>query len=855
MSDNDVKIKVSLDGDKVVIAGLQGIGDATSETDSKMGKLVSGGLAGAGKALVGFAGAAAAAGGALAASVVSSYAAAQQSVGGIETLFKGSADTLKGYAANAYQTAGLSANAYMEQVTSFSASLIQGLGGDTAKAAELSNVAMISMSDNANKFGTNIGDIQNAYQGFAKQNFTMLDNLKLGYGGTQEEMQRLLDHASQLPGAMGQKFDLNNFADVVQAIQLVQEEMGVAGTTAKEASSTISGSVGQMKGAWDNLLVSLGAAGDDSLAFLDLQKQAEAVVSSLGTVIGNVTPVIESLGQSFVTLGPQIGTMIQGLVGAVAEAIPAILNAGVAIVNGLLAGIASALPGLITALIPGIVGLVNSLSGMLPLLMDAGLQAVGAMVMGLAQAAPTIITSLTEAVTGMAQALINNLPQLLNAGLQLMLGLAQGVMQAIPILIEAIPPLLEGWMQFLTDGIPLIMEAGMQLFMGLLEALPTVITALVEALPQIIDTFITWITSSIPMILEAGIQLFMALVQALPQVVMLLVEALPTLINGIITGLLTAIPQLIQAGIQLFISLIQALPQIITTIVQAIPQIITGIVTALLNAIPQLIQAGIQLLISLIQALPQIITTIVAAIPQIIGGILGALAGSIPQIVSMGVTLIGSLINNIGSAIGMIVGAIPQVISGIVNALGAGVGAVAEVGANLVRGIWDGISGAAGWLMDQIGGFANDVMSNIGSFFGIHSPSTRMRDEIGQFLPPGIGLGVAQNKDKAIQPIRDLGSDIMAELDSLDVQTSLAANAAIQQTMVPLRATATPNAPLSVEASIDTASLGAVISNAFSQDSPDQVPVTLSRESVRELSTAIVDAIRVQSRQGVTVLG
>ena len=310
MADNDVKIKVSLDGDKVVISGLEGIGDAADKADSKLGNMAKGGLIGAGKALVGFATAAAAAGGTLVAGVASQYAQYQQNIGGIETLFGDAAGRMKDYAANAYKTAGMSANEFMGQATSFAAALTGSLGEgeDAAKAA---NDIMVAMADNANKMGTDMGAIQDAYQGFAKQNFTMLDNLKLGYGGTQEEMQRLLDDAEKLPGAMGQEFDLNNFADVTKAIQLIQEEMGIAGTTATEATQTISGSVDMLKGAWSNLLVGLGDA-DADIATL-----AGNVISSFEIVVSNITPVIENIGTNIATLGPQIGSMMGSLVTAI----------------------------------------------------------------------------------------------------------------------------------------------------------------------------------------------------------------------------------------------------------------------------------------------------------------------------------------------------------------------------------------------------------------------------------------------------------------------------------------------------------------------------------------------------------
>ncbi|QWS69683.1 tape measure protein [Microbacterium phage WilliamStrong] len=810
MADNDVKIKVSLDGADAAEKGLRGIGDGASDTDSKLGKLVSGGLKGAGMAVLGFATAAVTAGAALTAGVLAQTAQYEQNIGGIETMFKGSAGKMEQYAAEAYKTAGLSANEYMSQATSFSAALLQGLGGDTEKAAEVANRAITDMSDNAAKFGSNIGDIQNAYQGFAKQNYTMLDNLKLGYGGTASEMARLVNES----GVMGDSFtataeNINSvsYDQIIAAIGAVQDKMGITGTTAAEAAQTISGSVDMLKGSFANLLAGLGRA-DADVATL-----AGNVITSFETVLGNVVPVIENIGANIATLGPQLGSMMQSLVGAISAAIPAVLGAGVAMIDGLITGITGALPSLVTALVPGIVALVESLSGMLPLLVDAGAQAVVALVTGLAGAAPQLVTSLTEGITGMVASLIQALPLLLEAGIQLVMGLAQGILESIPIIIEMLPTLIDGIVQFIISGVPMLLEAAIQLFTGILDALPQVITQLVAILP--------------------------------------------TLITSVITALLGAIPLIIQAGITLLTSLVTALPQIITTIVAALPQIITSVITAVLGAIPQLIQAGIQLFIALIGALPQIISTIIAAIPQIIGGVIGALIQAIPQIISTGVQVIGALAKGFPQAMGTILGGIGTVLSGIWQALQNGVGQVITIGGNIVRGIWEGISGAAGWLFNQIGGFVNDVMANIGSFFGIASPSKRMRDEIGAFLPSGIGVGVTQNEDDALRPIEDLNRKIMDQAVKLKTDASFTTQATLTQTVVPMQLTPQRDVgPINVEAALDPRMLGAAISDAFSaNDRGEQAAVMMDPRSVAALATAIVDAMRVQSRQGVVTLG
>ena len=325
-------------GDAGDEAGAHGGQKAATSMASVLGK--AGQIAGAATA------AAAAAVGAIVKEAVQGYAEYEQLVGGVETLFKDSADAVMDYAASAYRTAGLSANEYMDTVTSFSASLLQGLGGDTAAAAELADLAITDMSDNANKMGTDMASIQNAYQGFAKQNYTMLDNLKLGYGGTKEEMQRLLKDATALSGV---EYDLSSYADIVEAIHVIQTEMGITGTTALEASTTISGSFGSMKAAWSNLLVGMA---DDSQ---DLGGLIDDLVDSVMTFGENLAPVVtqalEGVGQVVTGLAPVIVAELPGLADAV---LPGLLAAAMSIIDSLVA----AFPGLVTTIVTSLVGYV-----------------------------------------------------------------------------------------------------------------------------------------------------------------------------------------------------------------------------------------------------------------------------------------------------------------------------------------------------------------------------------------------------------------------------------------------------------------------------------------------------------------
>ena len=277
---------------------------------------------------------------------VEGYAQYEQLVGGVETLFKDSQGTVMKYAESAYKTAGMSANQYMETVTSFSASLIQSLDGDTAKAAEIGNMAITDMSDNANKMGTSIEMIQNAYNGFAKGNFTMLDNLKLGYGGTKTEMERLLADAEKISGI---KYDISSFADVTEAIHVMQEEMGIAGTTAREAASTIEGSISMMKGAWQNLVV--GMADENANMEVLINNFVESVATAAHNILPRIEQALKGIGELITALAPVIAEALPRLV---ANVLPSLLSAAVSLVKALVEGIITALPALHTALLEGV---------------------------------------------------------------------------------------------------------------------------------------------------------------------------------------------------------------------------------------------------------------------------------------------------------------------------------------------------------------------------------------------------------------------------------------------------------------------------------------------------------------------
>ena len=438
---------------------------------------------------------------------ISSYADYEQLVGGVETLFKDSAGTVQEYAANAYKTAGLSANEYMETVTSFSASLISSLDGDTTKAAEVANRAITDMSDNANKMGTDIGMLQNAYQGFAKQNYTMLDNLKLGYGGTKTEMERLIADASKMTDVQNElgvavKAGDMSFANIANAISVVQKNMGIMGTTAKEASETISGSVGSMKSAWHNLLT--GIADDNA----DFDALVNNLVDSVGAVAKNLVPRIQTTIKGIATL---VSKLVKDVLPQIVQQIPPILQESLPVLidalQTLLTSLLDILPVVMPILTEAFMQIVTALTGMLPQLISVGIQLIVQLMQGITQAIPQLVAMLPTVINEMVNAILSNIDTLIDAGIELILALADGLIEALPDLIDKIPIIIDKLLNAITNNLPKIIEAGITLVIKLGEGLIKAIPQLVSKVPQIIGSLLSAIGSFFGTMFSKGAEL------------------------------------------------------------------------------------------------------------------------------------------------------------------------------------------------------------------------------------------------------------------------------------------------------------------------------------------------------------
>ena len=412
-----------------------------------------------------------------------SYASLEQNIGGIETLFKDSSQSVVDNAKKAYKTAGLSANAYMETVTSFSASLLQSLGGDTKKAADYADRAIIDMSDNANKMGTSMELIQNAYQGFAKQNYTMLDNLKLGYGGTKEEMQRLVQDASKMTDAqkeLGVTVDGSSlsFGNIVNAISVMQKHLGIAGTTSEEASETISGSISSMKGAFDNFLNGTGSP----------KELAETMVTAGKNVIRGLSEIVPRLLETL----PEVKQLVQeNIVQAFSEDnVKQMVESGKNIIMSLISGVTDSLPNILPVALNLIQFTADAIVSNIPILVQKGYELLDNVISGFVSAIPTALPKVLDFIQGIGDKIAEAAPALIKKGFDLLGKLVEGIVQAIPILIAKVPEIISTFANIINDNFPTILAKGVGLLWELIKGIISAIPDLIANAPKIVRAIV-----------------------------------------------------------------------------------------------------------------------------------------------------------------------------------------------------------------------------------------------------------------------------------------------------------------------------------------------------------------------------
>ena len=396
--------------------------------------------------------------------------ALQQSLGGVETLFKDSADTVKEYAAQAYRTVGLSANNYMEQTTSFAASLLSSVSQDTNAAAQLANMAMVDMADNANKMGTDMQDIQNAYQGFAKQNYTMLDNLKLGYGGTQAEMQRLLNDATKISGV---KYDLGNLADMYSAIHIIQQEMDITGTTAREAATTLTGSFASMKAAAENVMGNWSTGAD-------LTEPLQALADTAQTFLVD-------------NLLPMIGNVLAGIPEIVYSLVPELLQTGTELLSSLAQGFTEGIPEFFSTALPQLLAFTDQLRDNAASFVDAGLNLITQLLNGLIAGLPDLIAYVPDIIINICGIINDNMPKILGEGVAIIVQLVVGI-------VKAVPDLLANWKKILQAVLSVIsainwLNIGKTILTGVANGVKSMGSSLLNAFKGGFSSALAWIKS------------------------------------------------------------------------------------------------------------------------------------------------------------------------------------------------------------------------------------------------------------------------------------------------------------------------------------------------------------------------
>lgn len=626
------------------------------------------------------------------ASAISEGADLEQSLGGIETLFKDSAGTMKAYANEAYRTAGLSANEYMETATGFAASLVSSLGGNTAAAAELANTAITDMSDNANKMGTDMQSIQDAYQGFAKQNYTMLDNLKLGYGGTQSEMARLINDSGVLGDTMvatAENVNSIGFDKMIEAIHVVQSEMGITGTTAAEAADTISGSLASMKAAWSNVLGNL-ALGND------LTGPLNALADTVGTFVGK--NLIPALGNIFSALPGMLSTIVKKIG-------PGLIQSGANLVGNLARGILNSIPDLLDAAMDMLSSMRDYIADSLPDLFEEGASCVASFAGGIFEGLPETVKSMTEIINGLIEAIMGSLPRMIRAGFDMISSMAQGILNSLPTILASVSSIISTLLLNFSAYLPVILQMGVQFIgsmaSGFLQAMPTIITNM------------------------------------------------GNILNSTLAFLMASLPQIMQAGFDMISNLAQGIMNNLPAILSAITEVVSNLLNTLVSYLPDILEKGKEIILNLVTGIINNIPSIISAIAEAIAKLLAEIASHLPEILQSGITMIGELAAGLIKAIPDLVAKIPEIITGIKDAFlefdWAG------LGKDIINGIGNGIKNAAGALWDGVKSVGSSIVDGFKGLFKIGSPSKLMEDEIGRFVPEGIAVGITGN----LKPIQE----------------------------------------------------------------------------------------------------
>ena len=686
---------------------------------------------------------------------ISEGANLEQSLGGIETLFKESADKVKANAAKAYQTAGMSANEYMELTTSFSASLLSSLGNDTSKAADAADMAMIDMSDNANKMGSNMEDIKNAYQGFAKQNYTMLDNLKLGYGGTKTEMERLLADAQKISGV---EYNIDNLSDVYSAIHVIQGELDITGTTAKEAATTLSGSFGQMKAAAKNLIGNMALGKSVSGDLYQLRETIVVFLKNLIPMIGNVLSALPDLVKQSMTLAVQF----LNLGGANAKKI---VSQGVLLVSDLANAIISGIPYLAEAAVKIALAFGKAL-------VSTDWIAIAKKFMtdlkeNIYTASDEIFGTDTNIVDAVKNAITANLPKVVEKGAEIVETVRNAITANLPKVVEKGAEIVETVRNAITTHLPGILEKGVEIIKAIEDAITSNLPNVFEKGVEIIKAVQKAIADNLPGLLEKGIEIVTAIRNAIASSLPIIFEKGAEIVRNLVNGILQNLPQIMSTAASMIANFVNTIISLLPTVLKAGVSMLANLVSGMINDLPQIVTVAAQVVAKMIATIGQNLPRILQSGIEIIGMLVSGLIRSLPKILQTGIEIIAKLAMGLVRAIPNLVAQVPKIVSGIRNAFtGVDWG---TIGHNIIQGIGNGLRNAGHMLWDAVKGVLGSFKENVLSFFGIHSPS-RWGIYVGQMLDNGFAKGIEGGfpaVSSAADSLRSIVTSPFADVNSI----------------------------------------------------------------------------------------